>query len=189
MPGDVVLLRWEAGYRPMCAWSRSAITRIEGKRPSPGNPPPVGKHVERWNRMQLWPTAGAWPTAGTSITSGSGRGGGRNGEDSEVGRIGLLVQGTQQLSTPLTQRLDRLARQITAFTLVVGVAVFAASYLLDRPSALDSFLAVVGLAVAAIPEAIACSHHDHPGDRLPVDGQQRAIVRRLPAVETLGRSR
>ena len=56
-----------------------------------------------------------------------------------MGRIGLLVQGTQQLSTPLTQRLDRLARQITAFTLVVGVAVFAASYLLDRLSALDSF--------------------------------------------------
>jgi magnesium-transporting ATPase (P-type) len=186
VPGDVVLL--EVGSRVPADVRLVAVRNLRIEEAAlTGESAPVGKHVEPVEPNAALADRRCMAYSGTSITSGSGRGVVvATGEDSEVGRIGLLVQGTQQLSTPLTQRLDRLARQITAFTLVVGVAVFAASYLLDRLSALDSFLAVVGLAVAAIPEGLPAVITIILAIASRSMAQQRAIVRRLPAVETLG---
>ena len=186
VPGDVVVLETGNILPADGRVIQSVNLRVE-EAALTGESAPVGKHVEQVEPNAALADRRCMAYSGTSITSGSGRGVVvATGEDSEVGRIGLLVQGTQQLSTPLTQRLDRLARQITAFTLVVGVAVFAASYLLDRLSALDSFLAVVGLAVAAIPEGLPAVITIILAIASRSMAQQRAIVRRLPAVETLG---
>lgn len=74
------------------------------------------------------------------------------GERTEIGRIGSLVREVVTLATPLTRRLDQFARQITILILVIGAATFAYGYMVAGLAPLEVFLAVVGLAVAAIPE-------------------------------------
>lgn len=76
------------------------------------------------------------------------------GARTEIGRIGALVGEVQTLATPLTRRLDRFARQITGFILVVAVLTMLYGRFVAGMPMFDLFLAVVGLAVAAIPEGM-----------------------------------
>ena len=139
VPGDVVLL--EVGSRVPADVRLVAVRNLRIEEAAlTGESAPVGKQCRTGGtECSSGPTAGAWPHSGTSITSGSGRGVVvATGEDSEVGGSAVRARYPAAFDTA-DPALDRLARQITAFTLVVGVAVFAASYLLDRLSALDSF--------------------------------------------------
>lgn len=108
------------------------------------------------------------------------------GVNTEIGRIGSMVGELQTLATPLTRRLDQFARQITVFILVVGALVFLyGRYIADMPT-LDIFLAVVGLSVAAIPEGLPAVVTIVLAIGTRNMAFNRAIIRRLPAVETLG---
>ncbi|MGF1614376.1 MAG: cation-transporting P-type ATPase [Gammaproteobacteria bacterium] len=108
------------------------------------------------------------------------------GKRTEIGRIGTLVGEVQSLATPLTRRLDQFARQITGFILVLGLFTFLYGYLVVEMTTLDIFLAVVGLAVAAIPEGLPAIVTIVLAIGTRIMAHNRAIVRRLPAVETLG---
>jgi magnesium-transporting ATPase (P-type) len=108
------------------------------------------------------------------------------GQNTEIGRIGSLVGEVRTLTTPLTRRLDQFARQITLFILFVGLAAFLYGYFTRGMSVLDIFLAVVGLAVAAIPEGLPAVVTIVLAIGTRTMARNRAIVRRLPAVETLG---
>ena len=125
--------------------------------------------------------------SGTTVVRGQGLGVVvATGGDSEIGRIGKLVASVSRLETPLTRRLTRFAQGAAAVIVGVSALLFAWAYWgLGQP--LDEiFLAVVGIAVAAIPEglpAIVTIILAIGGQRL---AQHQAIVRRLPAVETLG---
>jgi magnesium-transporting ATPase (P-type) len=125
--------------------------------------------------------------SGTVVSFGQGQGlvvG--TGQATEIGRIGLLVGATRTLATPLTRRLDQFARQITSFILVVGLITFLYGHLVHEMPVLEIFLAVVGLAVAAIPEGLPAIVTIVLAIGTRVMARQNAIVRRLPAVETLG---
>jgi magnesium-transporting ATPase (P-type) len=125
--------------------------------------------------------------SGTVVVRGTGRGVTvATGERTQLGRIGSLVRTTGSLSTPLTRRLDRFARQITAVILVIGALAFLATVGLDRLPAGEAFLAVVGLAVAAVPEGLPAVITIILAIASRSMAAHRAIVRRLPAVETLG---
>ena len=104
----------------------------------------------------------------------------------EIGRIGTLVSDVQTLVTPLTRRLDQFARQITLFIIAVGVITFLYGHFVQQMPALDIFLAVVGLAVAAIPEGLPAVVTIVLALGTRAMAAKRAIVRRLPAVESLG---
>ncbi|MEZ5186714.1 MAG: HAD-IC family P-type ATPase [Candidatus Nanopelagicales bacterium] len=186
VPGDVVLLevggRVPADLRLITARS----LRVE-EAALTGESAPVGKHTEPVAESAPLADRRSMAYSGTSVANGSGRGVVvATGESTEVGRIGALVRGTRSVATPLTQRLDRLALQITWLTLLVGAIVFIITYALERLSALDSFLAVVGLAVAAIPEGLPAVITIILAIASRAMARNRAIVRRLPAVETLG---
>lgn len=108
------------------------------------------------------------------------------GQQSEIGKIGTLMSEVQTLATPLTRRLDKFSRQITVFILIVSAITFAYGYwVMDMPR-LDIFLAVVGLAVAAIPEGLPAVVTIVLAIGTRTMARKRAIVRHLPAVETLG---
>ena len=125
--------------------------------------------------------------SGTLVVYGQARGVVvATGAQTEVGRIGAMVGEAPALSTPLTKRLDQFARQITAFILVVGFAAFLYGRFLGGLGALEAFLAVVGLAVAAIPEGLPAIITIVLAIGTRAMAADRAIVRRLPAVETLG---
>lgn len=108
------------------------------------------------------------------------------GARTEIGRIGALVGELQVLATPLTRRLDQFARQITGFILAVSVLTLLYGHLVAGMPMLEVFLAVVGLAVAAIPEGMPAVVTIVLAIGTRVMAQRKAIVRRLPAVETLG---
>ena len=125
--------------------------------------------------------------SGTLVVYGQARGVVvATGAQTEVGRIGAMVGQTPALATPLTKRLDQFARQITAFILLVGLGAFLYATVLGGMAALEAFLAVVGLAVAAIPEGLPAIITIVLAIGTRAMAADRAIVRRLPAVETLG---
>jgi len=125
--------------------------------------------------------------SGTLVTFGQGAGFVvATGTGTELGRIGALVGEVETLATPLTRRLDQFARQITAFILVVSVITMAYGHFVAGMPLIELFLAVVGLAVAAIPEGMPAVVTIVLAIGTRTMARKNAIIRRLPAVETLG---
>jgi len=123
---------------------------------------------------------------GTSVVSGRGTGVVvATGEDTEMGHIAREVRGTARAATPLQERMHRFGTRISVAILGVAAVIFAVGLWQGIPVA-DVFLLAVATAVSAIPEglpvvmtvALAVSVRRMAG--------RHAIVRRLPAVETLG---
>ncbi len=102
-----------------------------------------------------------------------------------MGRIAHLLETTEKLKTPLQQRLVRVGRNLAVATLVICAVVFIAG-LLRGENALLMFLTAVSLAVAAVPEALPAvvTISLALGARKLV--RRNSLIRRLPAVETLG---
>jgi magnesium-transporting ATPase (P-type) len=108
------------------------------------------------------------------------------GKRTEIGKIGTMVGAVQTLATPLTRRLDTFAKQMTVFILLIGMVTFAYGYWYRQMPILELFLAIVGLSVAAIPEGLPAVVTIVLAIGTRVMANNKAIVRRLPAVETLG---
>ncbi|MGE0591084.1 MAG: cation-translocating P-type ATPase [Vicinamibacterales bacterium] len=122
---------------------------------------------------------------GTVVTYGRGVGVTvATGRDTEFGRIAALLDG-DVTRTPLQRRLADFGRRLAIVVLAICAVVFAAGLLRGEP-ALLMFLTALSLAVAAIPEALPAvvTIALALGARRMV--QRQALVRRLPAVETLG---
>ena len=125
--------------------------------------------------------------AGTVATAGQATGVVvATGAATELGRIGALVAGVEHLATPLTRKLDQFARRITAFILAGAALTFAFGYFVHAFEAVEIFLAVVGLAVSAIPEGLPAIVTITLAIGTQAMAGRHAVVRRLPAVEALG---
>lgn len=171
--GDVV--RLEAGdVVPADLVAEEAVGLEVDESSMTGESVPVGR------------TVGDELLSGTVVTKGRGWGVVvRTGPESGLGRIAALIATTHVGPTPLQARLRRLSRQLVAVTGAIAVLVLALS-VLRGVSFGEALILAVSLAVAAIPEslpavvsvALALGAH-----RM---AKQSAIVRWLPAVETLG---
>ena len=113
------------------------------------------------------------------------------GMDTELGHIANLIQGVEEESTPLQQRLHRLGQvlawaAIALVILVVGVGIWRARSAGEAINYPELLLTGVSLAVAAVPEALTAV----VTIALSLGAQRmlkrKALIRRLPAVETLG---
>jgi magnesium-transporting ATPase (P-type) len=125
--------------------------------------------------------------SGTLVTAGQGTGVViQTGQNTEIGRIGMLVGGLGTLTTPLTKRLDQFAKQISVFIVITGLLIYGYGIAFTGFSSMDLFLAIVGLSVAAIPEGLPAIVSVVLAIGTRAMAQNRAIIRRLPAVETLG---
>ena len=186
VPGDIVLV--ESGDRVPADLRliRSRNLRVnEGA--LTGESVPSDKTVARVDAATALADRHDMAYSGTTIAAGQAQGlVVATGRDTEIGRIGTLVGQVPNLSTPLTRRLDQFARQITLLILVVGVLTFLFGYFSRGMPMLEIFLAVVGLAVAAIPEGLPAIVTIVLAIGTRAMARKNAIVRRLPAVETLG---
>ena len=108
------------------------------------------------------------------------------GAATEIGRISRLLSGVETLTTPLVRQMDIFARWLTVFILVVGACLLAFGYFVDHLPFADFFMAVVGLSVAAIPEGLPAVLTITLAVGVQAMARRNAIVRRLPAIETLG---
>jgi len=125
--------------------------------------------------------------SGTLVTHGQGTGVVvATGAHTEIGRISALVAGVRQLTTPLLRQMAQFGRWLTAAILLVAVAGFAFGVLIRDYTAAEMFLASVGLAVAAIPEGLPAIMTITLAIGVQRMAGRNAIIRRLPAVETLG---
>jgi magnesium-transporting ATPase (P-type) len=107
-------------------------------------------------------------------------------KETEIGKIGTLVSEVKKIQTPLTRRLDVFAKQITFVILIIAALAFAFGYWVRHMPVLELFLAIVGLVVAAIPEGLPAIVTIMLAIGTRVMAKNKAIIRRLPAVETLG---
>ena len=186
VPGDVVLLepgdRVPADLRLLGARNlrvvESALT---------GESVPVEKRRDAVEAGAALGDRACMAYAGTLVAFGQGRGlVVATGSATEMGRIGTLVGEVRTVATPLVRRLDQFARQATLVIVVVGMLTFLYARRVTGMPTLDAFLAVVGLAVAAIPEGLPAIVTIVLAIGTRTMAGKRAVVRRLPAVETLG---
>ncbi|HKX53594.1 MAG TPA: cation-translocating P-type ATPase [Nitrosospira sp.] len=123
---------------------------------------------------------------GTSITGGYGRAlVVTTGMDTEVGRIARLLQSAESGETPLQRRLDQVGRRLLWICLGLVVLIFGLG-LLRPQNPFELFLSAVSLAVAAIPEGLPAVVTVALALGVQRMVRRNALVRRLPAVETLG---
>ena len=107
------------------------------------------------------------------------------GAGTELGRISTLLSSAQETDTPLTQSLKKVGKGLTAAIVAVAALLFGVAILRGFPLA-DAALAAITLAVAAIPEGLPAIITITLAIGVQRMARRRAVVRRLPAVETLG---
>ncbi len=125
--------------------------------------------------------------SGTLVAAGQGTGVVvATGLRTEIGRISSLLQSVEQLSTPLLRQIDRFAVRFTWFAFVVAALVFAFAVWVRHYSWAEALIAVVALAVGAIPEGLPAVITITLAIGVRRMAARNAVIRRLPAVETLG---
>lgn len=124
--------------------------------------------------------------SGTLVTAGHGAGiAVATGAETELGEIHRLVGAAETLMTPLTAKLAWFSKVLTIAILALAAATFATG-LLRRQDAVETFTAAIALAVGAIPEGLPAAVTITLAIGVARMAKRRAVIRRLPAVETLG---
>ena len=122
---------------------------------------------------------------GTKVTNGRGRGiVTETGMNTEIGRIAELLQ-QQKSQTPLQVRMEDFGKKLSYLILVICVLLFVIG-LLRGEDTFDMLLVSISLAVAAIPEALPALITIALAQGAKRLVKKNALVRKLPAVETLG---
>ncbi len=186
VPGDVVTL--QSGDRV------PADLRIIKKRNLQidesiltGESQPVEKDIRALDESTILADRTCMAYSGTLVTYGTGTGIiTSTGDKTEIGKISQLLSTVEHLTTPLVRQMAVFARWLTVVILVIAAATMLfGSYVRDY-SLTEMFLAAVGLAVAAIPEGLPAIMTITLAIGVQRMASRNAIIRRLPAVETLG---
>lgn len=125
--------------------------------------------------------------SGTLVTSGQGHGVVvATGAHTEIGRISGMISDIENLTTPLLKQMSVFSRWLTLVIMVIAALVFSYGYWLNQTPAIEMFMIVVGVAVAGIPEGLPAILTITLAIGVQRMASRNAIIRRLPAVETLG---
>ncbi|MCG8690530.1 MAG: HAD-IC family P-type ATPase, partial [Minwuiales bacterium] len=186
VPGELVVL--EPGDRVP---ADVRLIRVKGLRLQEaaltGESVPVDKSVEPAPPSAPLGDRTSMAYAGTLVAAGQGAGVVvETGTHTEIGRISGMLTEVQQLSTPLLRQMNVFARWLTGAILVLASLVFAFGLLLRDMAPVEMFMVVVGLFVAAIPEGLPAILTVTLAIGVQRMASRNAIIRRLPAVETLG---
>jgi Ca2+-transporting ATPase len=122
----------------------------------------------------------------TLVTYGTGTGVVvATGDATEIGRISELIASVETLETPLTRKIKKFSNVLLVAILILAGLAFVVGRL-HGSSALEMFLAAVALTVGAIPEGLPAAVTIIMAAGVSRMAKRNAIIRRLPAVETLG---
>lgn len=123
----------------------------------------------------------------TSVAAGSGLGiVYALAKTSEIGKITKLLQAEKEIKSPLTKQMAFLIRLISVFALTLGLIMFLVQFFAFQKSAINSLIFGIALAIAVIPEGlqvIVTVALSLGSSRM---AKKHAIIKHLPAVETLG---
>lgn len=125
--------------------------------------------------------------SGTLVAAGGGLGVVvATGRDTQIGHISRLLGQVEALTTPLLRSIDAFGRRFTLVVLAGAAVLFAFAVGVQSYDWLDALMAVVSLAVAVVPEGLPAVITITLAIGVQRMARRQAIVRRLPAVETLG---
>lgn len=186
VPGDVVLLASGDKVPADLRLVEVRSLRIE-EAALTGESVPVDKSMASVSAAAELGDRRSMAYSGTLVAYGQGVGVViATGRDTELGRISQLLAGVEMLSTPLLIQFERFGRWLTLATLALMALTFALGTLWRGYDAEAMFLAAVGIAVAVIPEGLPPILTITLALGVRRMARRNAIVRRLPAVETLG---
>lgn len=186
VPGDVVLLEAGANVPADCRLVEAANLKCE-EAALTGESVPVDKGTAPIDD----PEAGIGDRtnmvfAGTTVTYGRGMAVVvSTGMNTEIGKIAEMIQTTDREPTPLQLKLAELSKILGGLALALVVLVFFAGVFRGEPVK-DMFLTSISLAVAAIPEGLPAIVTIVLALGVQRMARRNAIIRKLPAVETLG---
>ena len=186
VPGDIVLLasgdKVPADLRLIATRSlRIEEAALTGEsEPVEKSPEPVAESAPIGDRTGM-------AYSGTLVVFGQGRGVVvATGDATEIGRISRMLAEVESVETPLLKQMTVFGRWLTAGILVLAGIALAFGMVVHDQSAGEMFLAAVGLAVAAIPEGLPAIMTITLAIGVQRMAGRSAIIRRMPAVETLG---
>lgn len=186
VPGDTLLL--EAGDRVGAdvRLAKARNLRID-EAVLTGESVPVEKSTTPTQAEAALGDRNCMAYSGTLVTSGLGSGVVvATGAMTELGRISTLLSRVVQLETPLIRQMNVFARLLTIVVLTLSVVTFAFAVLVRDYTLSDAFMTMVGMAVAAIPEGLPAVMTITLAIGVQRMAERKAIIRHLPAVETLG---
>jgi magnesium-transporting ATPase (P-type) len=186
VPGDIVLL--ESGDKiPADLRLIDAKNLRTEEAALTGESVPADKSTEAGSANATVGDRECMAFSGTMVVTGRGTGVVvATGSETELGRINALLAGVSALETPLLRQIKKFGYAITAVIAVVGVLVFAYGKWVKGMDFVELFQAVVGIAVSVIPEGLPAIITITLAIGVQRMAQRNAIIRRLPAVETLG---
>jgi len=186
VPGDIVLLkagdRVPADLRLLESHSlRIDEALLTGESvPAEKSTAPVEENADLGDRFCV-------AFSGTLVTYGRGTGVVTGtGSATEIGKVSGLISEVQTVSTPLIRQMDQFGRWLSAAIVAVAGGTFAFGYFVRGFDPSEMFMAAVSLAVAAIPEGLPAIMTITLAIGVQRMARRNAIIRRLPAVETLG---
>ena len=186
VPGDIVLL--EAGDKVPADLRLLQAHGLQIQEAIlTGESVPVDKHTQPVAANAALGDRVCMAFSGTLVTSGQGKGvvvG--TGTETEIGRISSMLSKVEMLTTPLVAQMNVFARWLTILILLIAVILLIFGYFVEHFEFNELFMAVVGLSVAAIPEGLPAVLTITLAVGVQAMARRNAIVRRLPAIETLG---
>lgn len=185
VPGDVVLLKTGDKVPADLRLLDSHNVQIDESALT-GESLPVAKNPESLEHDTILADRSNMAYSSTLVTHGNGLGiAVSTGDNTEVGRISQLISAVEELETPLTRKIAYFSRILLYAILLLAIVTFGAG-LIRGESAFEMFMATVALAVGAIPEGLPAAITITLAIGVNRMARRRAIIRKLPAVETLG---
>src|SRR5271155_4669007 len=186
VPGDVVLL--ESGDRIPADLRLVDVKNLRTEEAAlTGESVPIDKTTGAVAEKATVGDREGMGFSGTLVSSGRGIGVVvATGSETELGRINQLMAGVSALDTPLLRQIKKFGYAITAVIAVVAAIVFAYGRWVRGMDFIAIFQAVVSIAVSVIPEGLPALITVTQAIGVQRMAQRNAIIRRLPAVETLG---
>ena len=186
VPGDIVVL--ETGdYVPADLRIIEAVNLKVQEASLTGESVPVEKNIEAISDEKVGiGDRTNMLFASSLITYGRGKGiVVETGMNTEVGKIASIINDTNETETPLQEKLNKLGKTLGIGALIICAVIFVIGLLYGK-NPLDMFMTAVSLAVAAIPEGLAAVSTIVLAIGVQRMVKKHAIVKKLPAVETLG---
>jgi calcium-translocating P-type ATPase len=186
VPGDIVLL--ESGDKVPADLRLADIKNLRAEEAAlTGESVPADKTIDPVPEKATVGDRESMAFSGTMVVSGRATGVVvETGSETELGRINQLLAGVSALETPLLRQIKKFGYAITAVIGVVSVLLFSYGRWVIGMDFVAIFQAVVGIAVSVIPEGLPAIITITLAIGVQRMAQRNAIIRRLPAVETLG---
>ena len=185
VPGDIVML--ESGSKVPADMRLIEIRDLKvDESMLTGESLAVFKNVSTHSQNSILGDRKNMTYSGTFVTYGRAKGiVVATSDHTELGKIAHLIENTTPMQTPLTKKIAEFSKVLLYVILALAAFTFVVGVLRDK-SAVDTFMASVALAVGAIPEGLPAAVTITLAIGVSRMASKNAIIRKLPAVETLG---